>query len=196
MKLSLGAVALAFALAACAGNTSDREATTDSVGELNASAPITLANWISHPKIVEVRRVVEEIDAAKFAAESKEMCQDAGHGEVERTKLTDAHLTIRELVVAFGSEDSAMTDSYYYDAAGTLRFAFRTRNDVHGNQNETRVYFDAQGKSIWEIGRHAFDPNLKANITTAPYTLFEDVVVLEELAASPAKLWDSPPRCD
>lgn len=64
MKLSLSLAALAFALAACAGNASEGEPTADAVGELNTPLPITLANWISHPKIVEDGVVLEELAAA------------------------------------------------------------------------------------------------------------------------------------
>jgi len=198
MKLSLSIVAttLALALAACAGPSSDADAATESVGELNASAPITMQNWLTHPKIAAVRAVVNDIDIADFAPETKTLCEESGHGETERTKMTDAHLVIRELVVAMGSEDSARTDSYYYDAAGTLRFAFRTHNDVHGNQREYRVYFDETGARIWEINRFAFSETFDADITKSPYEAAAERTDLEELATSPAKLYDSPARCD
>lgn len=195
LSFSLTATALALALAACAG-PSEGDVTADSVGEINADAPITLKNWLTHPNIVAVRDVVNEVDAAKFVPETKELCADAGHGEFERSKSTDAHLTIRELTLGFGSEDSALTDSYYYDAAGTLRFAFRTHNDVHGNQREYRVYFNAQGERIWEVARFAHSETFNADITKSPYEAPAEPIVLEEKASTPGAIFDLPPRCD
>lgn len=195
-KLTLAAVAaFAFALAACAGTSTSEEAGV-AVGEVNASAEITMQNWITHPKIVAVRKAVEEIEAARFAPETKKLCEDAGHGEFDRTKMTDAHLTVRKLVIGTGSDDSAGVDSYYYDAAGTLRFAFLTYNNVHGGKSELRVYFDESGKLLWEVSRSIWDPTFKGDITKAPYEPTEDAVVLDDLAKTPGKWFDAPPRCD
>ncbi|MBX3229046.1 MAG: hypothetical protein KIT84_01810 [Labilithrix sp.] len=198
MKLSLAVVALGLALAACAGSSSDADNAGVSVGEVNADAEITMANWISHPKIVEVRRIVEEIDVASFATVTKELCEGSTHGELERTKLTDAHGVVRELVIGSGSEDSAQTDSYYYDAAGTLRFAFLTHADVHGNQSELRVYNDAAGHRIWEVSRAIWigDEDPTTEITNAPFEPTSDTVVLDALATTPAAWFDAPERCD
>lgn len=192
--LSLSGLALlALSIAACASNT-DANATDEATGELSAAAPITIDDWISHPKIVEIRNIVDAIDAKDLPSESKELCQDSGHGEMERTKLTDDSGKIRELVDSFGSEDSAQIESHYYDTNGVLRFVLITRNDVHGNAEESRAYFDASGAQIWSVYRHAFAENLNPDIANAPYV--QQATEVQDAAKDPQKLYDAPPRCD
>ena len=196
--LTLALVLAAFTAVGCAA-TSDDHAEVAS-GEVNAAAPITLQNWLTHPKIVAVRDVVNEIDSApenKFESESQTLCEDSGHGEMERTKLTDASGVIRELVLSYGSEDSAQIESHYYDARGKLRFVFTTRNDVHGNSTELRTYFDESGNRIWEVSRHAFDENLNPDIQAAPYVrISAEDNTIDPGAFTPAARYDAPAQCD
>jgi hypothetical protein len=203
--LSLAALALvAFSAVACASKTSSDETAEVATGEVNTTAAITIENWLTHPKIVAVRDVVNEIDAASendLKTESKaakELCEESGHGEMERTKLTDPSGVIRELVLGYGSEDSAQTESHYYDKAGKLRFVFTTKNDVHGNSSEMRTYFDESGARIWDIYRHAFDENLNANVQTAPYELpsAESKAEIDPAVFTPAERYNAPAQCD
>ncbi len=196
MKISSIAALLALALVACAGNASNDETNT-SIGEVNVTAPLTLANWISHPKIVAVRNEVEATNKAGYKSESKTLCKDSGIGESERTKLTDPSGKIRELVLAGGSEDSAATTHYYYDANGKLRFVFTTVNDVHGNQTEYRTYFDSAGEQFWSVTRHAFDPSFHADITKAPFEINDEDDGDGILDVNhPAALFDAPESCE
>ncbi len=119
--LCLAALALvAFTAVGCAQKASPEESAEVATGEVNATAAIDLENWLTHPKIVAVRDVVNEIDAASesdLKTESKDaalLCEAAGHGEMERTKLTDPSGVIRELVIGYGSEDSAQTESHQH----------------------------------------------------------------------------------
>lgn len=194
-RLVLLACALAT-LAACTEPEADRAEVA--AAEVNAEAEITMANWITHPKIVEVRRLVEETDAATYTPVTATFCAASTRGEFERTKLVDTRGVVRELVIGSGSEGGASTDSYYYDAAGTLRFAFLTHNDVHGNQSETRVYNDASGRRIWEVARAIWvgDEDPTTEITKAPFEPTADVVLLDPRSASPADWFGAPARCD
>lgn len=188
-----GLAFLALTAVACA-DAAPGDDVASATGEVNATAPITLQNWISHPKIVAIRDMVDAIDAKDLPSESKELCQDSGHGETERTKLTDGSGKIRELVDSFGSEDSAQIESHYYDTNGVLRFVFITRNDVHGNAEESRAYFDASGDQIWSVYRHAFAEDLNPDIANAPFV--EQATEIQAAAKDPQKLYDAPARCD
>lgn len=199
MKLSLAALALVATAAVGCVETSSGEDLAAAEGEVSTSAPITIQNWMTHPKIVAVRRIVNSIDASKYASESKTgLCADSGHGESERTKLTDDHGRIRELVLAGGSEDSAETDSHYYDANGKLRFIFTTRNDVHGNSDEVRTYFDETGARIWDVRRHAFSESFTPDLEHAPYEAVaaEEKSELDPAVLTPAARFDAPEQCD
>jgi hypothetical protein len=199
MKLSLAPLVLiAFAAIGCAGSSSSEDVAA-AQGEVSAQKPITLGNWLTHPKIVAVRDIVNEIDASKYASESKTgLCADSGHGESERTKVTDDKGVIRELVLAFGSEDSATIESHYYDAKGKLRFIFTTHNDVHGNSEELRTYFDETGARIWDVRRHAFSESFNPDLERAPYEAVatENEAPLDPAVLTPAVRFDAPEQCD
>lgn len=199
MKLSLAALVLVALAAVGCGAPGGSEDVRAAQGEINQSAPITLANWLTHPKIVAVRDIVDEIDASPYASESKTgLCADAGRGETERTKLTDDKGVIRELVLAFGSEDSTAIESHYYDATGKLRFIFTTQNDVHGNSDELRTYFDASGARIWDVRRHAFSASFDPDLEHAPYEAVatENESPLDPAVFTPGARYDAPARCD
>lgn len=198
-KLALVAVAASFlGLVACAseqGSSSDDGATESA--DISASAPITIKNWLNHPKIVAVRKEVAAVDALKLPPEKKELCQDSGVGEFERDKSTDASGKIRELVLELGGEDGARIETHYYDAKGTLRFVFATDNDVHGNSSEERTYFDETGAQLFQVNRFASDPeNNNPDIAHAKYELPSSPDELEADAKDPAKMFDAAPRCD
>ncbi|MFO0738853.1 MAG: hypothetical protein U0270_23340 [Labilithrix sp.] len=197
---SLAALALiAVAAFGCANNAGEGDDMATAAGEVNATAPITIGNWLTHPKIVAVRDIVNAIDASEYASESKtELCQDSGHGESERTKLTDENGVIRELVLSSGSEDSAQIESHYYDANGKLRFIFTTRNDVHGNSNELRTYFDETGARIWDVRRHAFSATFNPDLEHAKYepVATEDRSEIDPAVFTPAVRYDAPKQCD
>jgi len=197
--LSLTALSLVALAAVGCARPSSNEDVAAAEGEVSTTAPITIQNWLTHPKIVAVRKIVNTIDASKFESESKTgLCGDSGHGESERTKITDDHGRIRELVLAGGSEDSAETDSHYYDANGKLRFIFTTRNDVHGNSDELRTYFDETGARIWDVRRHAFSQTFQPDLEHAPYEAVsaEDKSQIDPAVLTPAVRYDAPEQCD
>lgn len=197
-SFSLTALALVALAAVGCAQTSDEDVSS-AEGQATSSAPITIRNWMTHPKIVAVRKIVNMIDASKYESESKTgLCGDSGHGESERTKITDDKGRIRELVLAGGSEDSAETDSHYYDANGKLRFIFTTRNDVHGNSDEIRTYFDETGARIWDVRRHAFSPDFTPDLEHAPYEVIatENASPVDPAVLTPAIRYDAPEQCD
>jgi len=61
----------------------------------------------------------------------------------------DSSGTVRIYTVRGGGDDSAGEVRYYYDAAGTLRFALEHLNHVDGLRREIRVYYDDSGNRLW-----------------------------------------------
>jgi hypothetical protein len=57
-----------------------------------------------------------------------------------------------------GSDDSALKLQHYYDEAGRLRFVLITGGAVNGSELEQRIYFDEQGKRIWEEHKYTKGP--------------------------------------
>lgn len=199
---TLAALALvALTAVGCAANAEADDVSTAAgeASELEASDPITIQNWLRHPKIEEVRAIVDAIDAADYEAESKmDLCVESGHGESERTVLVDGDGVIRELVLASGSEDSFEIHSHYYDAQGRLRFVLKTRNDVHGSSWEYRTYFDETGARIWDVSRSASTEAFHPDLEHAPYEVVADEAKsdLDPTLATPAVRYDAPEQCD
>jgi len=72
------------------------------------------------------------------------------HEDTLRVIGTDARGRVRFYQREGGSEDSSLKLEHYYDEAGRLRFVLITGGAVSGSKLEQRIYFDADGKRIWE----------------------------------------------
>ncbi|HKR01619.1 MAG TPA: hypothetical protein VJT09_13150 [Pyrinomonadaceae bacterium] len=115
---------------------------------------VTKANWQQHPKIKEVRAIVQAVKARMtgkaFVMKKRafEYCEP--YEDTLRTIATDQRGQTRFYGSEGGSEDSSLKFEHYYDEQGRLRFVFITGGAVNGSQLEHRIYFDETGKRIWE----------------------------------------------
>lgn len=115
---------------------------------------VTKANWQQHPKIKQVRSIVQAVNAGmtgkSFTVKKRvfEYCEP--YEDTERTLATDSRGRARFYKKAGGSDDSSLTWEHYYDETGRLRFVFIKGGATNGSQLEHRIYFDAAGKRIWE----------------------------------------------
>jgi hypothetical protein len=123
---------------------------------------ITKANWRQHPKIKEVRAIVQAVNTGrskKAFTTKKRVFEYCEPGEdVERVIATDASGRVRFYLSDAGSEDSALKTEHFYDEAGRLRFVFISGGAVNGSNLEHRIYFDAAGKRIWEEQKYTAGP--------------------------------------
>ena len=114
---------------------------------------VTKENWREHPKIVEVRNIYQAVNGGRkrlrIRKRTFEYCEP--YEDTARLIGTDASGRVRLYQREGGSEDSALTFEHYYDEAGRLRFVLITGGAVSGSKLEHRIYFDAEGKRIWEI---------------------------------------------
>jgi hypothetical protein len=119
-----------------------------------ASGEITKANWQRHPKIKEVRAIVQGVKTGMtrkaFTVKKRtfEYCEP--YEDVERLIASDSRGRVRFYVNDAGSDDSALKTEHYYDEAGRLRFVFISGGAVNGSHLEHRIYFDGAGKRLWE----------------------------------------------
>lgn len=122
----------------------------------NQSSPqsaITEANWQSHPKIVEIRRIVSATNSAlkqkryKVTERQFEYCQDQ-YFTVHRLAKNS-----QGMVTFYGDysegEDSSWDYQYFYDSARRLRFVLVTVYAANGSREQHRAYFDEGGSVIW-----------------------------------------------
>jgi hypothetical protein len=203
MRFALLSLAVAATIAAAGCASSMDDAAADTSADLTASGPITLGNFINHPKIKEIRAEVAAVDAAKLTRAKKDAvaCPDSDIEE-SWTKFTDEAGTIRKFGDSWGGSDGDGTTTYYYDAAGHLRFVFDVLESAPADDSlhvtDTRVYFDAAGARIFEVaqagdGTTAHPPAMASRpykLPTAPEEIDP------ELVSSPGTFFDSPPKCD
>jgi hypothetical protein len=122
-----------------------------------ASAPITAANFETHPSILAVQNIIDEIGRGvagdKFDEKSaNDVCKGFA-GESSRQIFTQAGKP-RLLRVEGGQEDSVTSEVYYYDASGILRFVASNDSGALGCMlGEGRQYYDADGKLLIAVSR-------------------------------------------
>jgi hypothetical protein len=126
---------------------------SDSLSQ-EAGGEITKANWQQHPKIKEVRAIVQAVKMGmsrkSFTIRRRafEYCEP--YEDVERLIASDSRGRVRFYLNDAGSDDSALKTEHYYDEAGRLRFVFINGGAVNGSHLEHRIYFDEAGKRLWE----------------------------------------------
>src|SRR5262249_35478873 len=131
-----------WVLGGCASSTDEAESAG---AEVNASGPITVQNYKTHPKIVAIRDAVEEIDINQFTETSKADCDST------RTKSVDEKGVIRTLVVSGGEGRFDAETTTYWDASGKAIFTLKVEHWQSDDRMETwhgtehRVYFANDG---------------------------------------------------
>jgi len=156
MALSVGCV-----VGGCAGDNQD-DATQGDDQNVSASAPITVGNFISHPKIKAIRNEVRTIQTTADAKMDK---KDNSCGDGTGTaKFTNAAGRIRK-VNWFAPGGSI---EYFYRDNGKVLFIFSSFTDFNGTSahvREHRVYFDDNNRVMFEVTRDG----PKADIADEPH---------------------------
>lgn len=161
------------ALTGCAASSSGED-TADATGAatVSASTPITLANYVSHPKVKAIRDQVQAIEAMSLKKESNGGCDG------RNDKFTDAQGRIRKLVEVGGEGGFEGSTTIYYNEAGKPIFELHKEADWTGEKtngatdkamvSESRTYFDAtSGKTIFQAVREGIAKNLDTGLTSA-----------------------------
>ncbi len=126
---------------------------------------ITTDNWEHHPRIVEVRKLYNEIQSLLTQKKLKYKKKDyttlprscRGTYPIEYLVLAEdaegharLHITAQRI-----SHDDLLTTQYYYDKNGALRFAHITNKSSEYATIEYRVYLTDQGKVFWDTRTEA-----------------------------------------
>lgn len=123
---------------------------------------ITEKNWEQHPKIVEVRKLYEEVQSLlkqkKLKVRERNFlkaiaaCNQVTYPiEFVRIATDDAG---RVRLFAYGqriSDNALLTKWEYYDENGHLRFVDRTNQHAGWVPIEDRIYLTEQGRSFWDV---------------------------------------------
>jgi hypothetical protein len=130
--------------------------------ERSQDEPVTDSNWPQHPKIKQVRVIVDSVNLGirkgtlKVSKREFECCES--YEDTLRKMAVDAKGVVRMYENQAGSDDSALTWQHYYDEAGRLRFVFISGGAASGAQLEHRIYFDETGKRLWEKQKYVKGP--------------------------------------
>ena len=128
----------------------------------SGAEPITTANWLRHPEIVEIRAIYREVRqalaAGRLRKEERTFDYCRAYEDTERTLYRDGNGIARAYRAGRGSDDSAAQAAYYYDRAGTLRFVLVQAGAVNGTAIEYRVYLFKSGDRLWQERRHLKGP--------------------------------------
>jgi hypothetical protein len=123
---------------------------------------ITASNWQRHPKILQVRAIVNSVDASikkgSFKVSKREFEYCESYEDTLRRMAVDSKGVVRRYENEAGSDDSALTWRHYYDELGRLRFVFITGGAANGAQLEHRIYLDEDGKRLWEEHKYVKGP--------------------------------------
>ena len=104
--------------------------------------------------VSEVRSEVAQVEMAYLQGRlstEHHIRLNADQQEVTCDRWYGASGTVRRLTYAGGSSDSFTSLAQTYDAAGRLRFAVWRGGAVNGTHNETRLYFDTDGKLLQRL---------------------------------------------
>lgn len=123
---------------------------------------ITEQNWEQHPKIVEVRKLYEEIQSMlkqkKLKVQERSFLKaiaacDRVLYPIEFVRIaTDGAGRVR--MFAYGqriSDNALLTKWEYYDETGRLRFVDRTNQLPGFVPIEDRIYLTEQGRAFWDV---------------------------------------------
>jgi hypothetical protein len=174
------------ALTGCAAS-SGGEDTADATGAATATSPITLANYVSHPKIKAIRDQVQAIEAMPLKKETNGGCDGSND------KFTDAQGRIRKLVGSGGEGGFEGSTTVYYNEAGKAIFEFHKEADWTGEKtngatdkalvSESRTYFDAaSSKTLFQAVREGVAKSLDVGLQT-PDRLPKDEEKVEDSSA-------------
>lgn len=112
---------------------------------------ITKENWISHPKIKEIRKIFQTINDSNLIKIKSKKCEfDGGVRSFTATLYIDSDYRIRKYIFKGGSDDSVINNEYYYSVTGKNRFTFRRLGAINGTRLEQRIYFSEEGQKLYE----------------------------------------------
>ncbi len=185
---------VAAALTGCASDpVGEDSADVTGAATVSASAPITLANYVSHPRIKAIRDQVAAVDGLRLTKATNPGCDGSND------KLTDASGKIRKLVMTGGEGGFEGTTTVWYSETGKALFAFSKEADLTGEQTgdtktarltEFRVYFDADGKTLFQAVREGSGTEIEVALQT-PDRLPNDAetIASAEIYADPAAIF-------
>ncbi|MCD0156562.1 hypothetical protein [Deinococcus sp. 6GRE01] len=92
--------------------------------------------------------IEQNVSRGEYRVQQKRFPYCAGVTDQNRTLWKDSTGISRKYVESGGSDDSAITSSYYLSSKGHIQFVLIEVGRVNGNSESLRVYFDSYGRII------------------------------------------------
>ncbi len=151
-----------------------------------AEGNVTKDNWYNHTEIKNIRTLVvainKKIDKQQFTKKEHKIGYCQPGEDISRVMYSDGHGVIRKFFYDAGSDDSSINSEAYYDEAGKIRFLFVKAGAVNGTTIQHRIYFNIEGKRIWE-----FQKKLEGPGYTFPSKWPDELIVFDPLKRFNAK---------
>src|SRR5438132_2336859 len=129
------------------------------------SQELTKINWEHHPRIVEIRKIYNEIQSKisrkqlRYQKKDYSVLPESCRGTYPMEYLaiaSDGGERVRVYTTAQRiSHGDLLTIHHYYDEKGRLRFALMTNKSAEFATIENRVYLDEKGKVFWDVKTEA-----------------------------------------
>ncbi len=126
---------------------------------------ITKDNWEHNPRIVEVRKLYNDIQSKLESKKLKYQKKDfsklprscRGTYPLEYLAVATDHAgRVRMFIQAQRiSHDDLLTTRMYYDEGGRARFVYKTNESPGFVTIENRIYLNEQGKVFWDVEKEA-----------------------------------------
>lgn len=115
-----------------------------------AAQTVYSPNWVMRADIQAVRKIYQEVNRIQLTQQRKQCKISGGAVAIVATLYLDKNKQVRKYQMEGGTGDSIAKVSHYYSISGKNRFTFEVLRAANGTHAERRLYFDAQGKKIYE----------------------------------------------
>ena len=203
LSFRIAAVALIAmsVFAGCAAPAEEDEPVSETGAAFSASSPITLQNFATHPKIVEIQKIVDDFEnhSERYTVQTRDadLC-GSRIGDTYRRTYSDGKI-VRRLVLATATNDAGETYSTVtqrvltYDAQGRVRTAL-TQVDKESGTTQFRTYFGTDGTRLIDLQRRQSGGNA-SHPEYAPYTLASTPATYGNELTAPAAAFAAAPKC-
>lgn len=144
---------------------------------------ITESNWENHPRIVEIRKLYNDIQSK---LESKALkYQEKSFAKLPRScrgtypieyfgVATDRANRVRMYIRAQRiSHDDLLTRRSYYDEGGHLRFVYETNESAGFATIKKRIYLTDKGNVFWDVESEAKKLTFGKEVTSSPSEIYK-----------------------
>jgi hypothetical protein len=139
--------------------TADDDGAEASVGAVS-NGRITMQNWATHPRIVEIRTLVQQIEDELRAARTVPTSRECSGEDTSSSRVMSSQDgKVRKLNLYTTDDRGWQTIDIFYDQRGKARyvhqigFQYESHVSNTGTASEDHVFYDEEGEDLWHVAR-------------------------------------------